>query len=189
MIDTDQQRLYLNTTTIRWILGTSNTIPRAVAIQHISVILVRLFHFSRIVLPLTKDQSQSIQIVKQAHMNGRRLHIPRILLSTSIKFQVAYSQDPAGEPALSQISVDDVRIKQSPWYREDVKTPPPVVENGNSTTNFTWITELYQTRGCRFNRTIDIETTSSPSRTSGWIDQDAGPLRRTGTTNPKERQM
>jgi hypothetical protein len=45
-------------------------------------------------------------------------------LSASIEFQSAYGQTPPCEPDLSQISVDDVRVKDSPWYTEGVSTPP-----------------------------------------------------------------
>jgi hypothetical protein len=72
-------------------------------------------------------------MVKRAHQEGRRLHIPRVLLSTSVEFQAANSQQPPHEPALNQISAEDPRIKQNPWYQDGLKTPPPEVENGKPT--------------------------------------------------------
>ena len=60
-----------------------------------------------------------------AYKDGRRLHVPRILLSASTEFQAAYSKEPQREPALDRISPEDERVQQSPWYRKDMKTPPP----------------------------------------------------------------
>src|SRR5712664_4073507 len=67
---------------------------------------------------LHKVQRESIDMVKRAHQEGRRLHIPRVLLSTSVEFQAANSQQPPREPALIQISAEDPRIKQNPWYQD-----------------------------------------------------------------------
>ena len=56
--------------------------------------------------------------------DGRRLHVPRILLSASAEFQAAYSQQPPQQPNLRKILVEDIRVKNDPWYQEGMKTPP-----------------------------------------------------------------
>jgi hypothetical protein len=63
---------------------------------------------------------------------GRRLHVPRILLSASAEFQAACGQRLAREPDLSQILVNDIRVKDSPWYSEDVRTPERKASKVNS---------------------------------------------------------
>jgi hypothetical protein len=51
-------------------------------------------------------------------------------LSASAEFQAAYGQKPPRLPALDQISAEDERVKLNPWYREDMKTPPPEQPKG-----------------------------------------------------------
>jgi hypothetical protein len=67
---------------------------------------------------------ESIHIAGKSLEQGRRLHVPRMLLSASAEFQAAYGHQPSRKPDLTQISVDDVRVKDSPWYCEDMSTPP-----------------------------------------------------------------
>jgi len=76
-----------------------------------------------------QTQKQSIEIAGKAYANGRKLHIPRILLSASMEFEAARSQEPRHVPALAQIHCEDERIKQSPWYREGMTTPLPEPDN------------------------------------------------------------
>jgi hypothetical protein len=52
MIDTDQQRLYMNSYVISWMVAAS--VPKTIAAQHIGAILVSLNHFSTIVLCFIK---------------------------------------------------------------------------------------------------------------------------------------
>jgi hypothetical protein len=81
---------------------------------------------------MERFKRESIQIAGRSLEQGRRLHVPRILLSASAEFQAAYGQRPAREPDLSQISVNDIRVKDSPWYSEDRRTPERKTSKVNS---------------------------------------------------------
>jgi hypothetical protein len=72
---------------------------------------------------MERFKRELIQIARRSLEQGRRLQVPRILLSASAEFQAAYGQRPAHELDLSQISVNDIRVKDSSWYSEDMRTP------------------------------------------------------------------
>jgi hypothetical protein len=81
---------------------------------------------------MERFKRESIQIAGRSLEQGRRLHVPRILLSASAEFQVAYRQRPVHEPDLSQISVNNIRVKDNPWYSEDMRTPERKASKVNS---------------------------------------------------------
>lgn len=72
-----------------------------------------------------KGQRESIEITRQAQLRGSYLHVPRILLSVSAEFQIKDGNGSRVQPELCRICPEDPRAKANPWYRADMRSPPP----------------------------------------------------------------